>query len=490
MKQLIIIFTLVSLMSYSQRREEKKVDSLLELSKHYLMSNTIKSLSYAKQASVIAGQVSDRNFTFKTNLQIASCLYNLNLYDKSLQYILRADKILPSKTNIQQANMYEIKIKNFAAIKMDKLELQTENDLLAILKTENSNESKEIKARTFAYLSDYYLYKENYEEANVLIDKTIALNKIIINPKTIDTYVQKADILMNLQQMDSAFIYLEKALNENKIKKLTKYNTWWSFGDYYILLKNDRKALESYIAALEDMHIFNIVDYESEMSITKSIKEIYERLGDQQNAQKYAQEYERNYKLYNENNNKGLTETVNLILNDKETESRTEKRRIIIFSAIITLIIITYFSVRSIRLKKKKLQILHQNSSLLIEKEDLEAEKSRLRKKAEEKQLAELILLAKNNNPEFLILFEELYPDFIKNLKIVNPKIKNSEIYFCALAFMNFSSKEIAQYSFVSLSAVHLRKHRIRKKYAIPSELDFNTVMRELNSKELPSIFD
>ncbi|WP_454879848.1 helix-turn-helix transcriptional regulator [Sphingobacterium detergens] len=89
-----------------------------------------------------------------------------------------------------------------------------------------------------------------------------------------------------------------------------------------------------------------------------------------------------------------------------------------------------------------------------------------------------LIALAKNNNAEFLALFSEIYPDFVASLKKINPKIRSSELEFCAMTFLNFSTKNIAQYTFVTVRAVQVRKNRLRKKLNIPSDIDFNNWMR------------
>ncbi len=90
-----------------------------------------------------------------------------------------------------------------------------------------------------------------------------------------------------------------------------------------------------------------------------------------------------------------------------------------------------------------------------------------------------LIALAKNNDAEFLALFNEIYPGFVASLKTIHPKIRSSELEFCAMAFLNFSTKHIAQYTYVTVRAVQIRKNRLRKKFNIPSDLDFNNWMRE-----------
>jgi DNA-binding CsgD family transcriptional regulator len=46
------------------------------------------------------------------------------------------------------------------------------------------------------------------------------------------------------------------------------------------------------------------------------------------------------------------------------------------------------------------------------------------------------------------------------------------DLTFCAYLYLNFSSKDIAQYTFVTPRAVQIRKNRLRKKLNINSEED------------------
>jgi len=50
------------------------------------------------------------------------------------------------------------------------------------------------------------------------------------------------------------------------------------------------------------------------------------------------------------------------------------------------------------------------------------------------------------------------------------------------MAYLNFSTKEIAEYTFVSPRSVEKHKSRIRKKYNIPSDESFNRWMRNLEN--------
>ena len=84
----------------------------------------------------------------------------------------------------------------------------------------------------------------------------------------------------------------------------------------------------------------------------------------------------------------------------------------------------------------------------------------------------EVVELARNNDPTFLPRFMEVYPEFTNNLLKEHPNLLPSELRLCAMVFLNFSSKEIAQYTFVTHRAVQTSKNRLRKKLGIPGDTD------------------
>ena len=80
--------------------------------------------------------------------------------------------------------------------------------------------------------------------------------------------------------------------------------------------------------------------------------------------------------------------------------------------------------------------------------------------------------MAKRNDPEFLSYFKEVYPGYIDQLLAINPNLENSELIFCAMLKLHFSSKEIANYTLVQHRTIQQKKYRIRKKMNIPTETD------------------
>lgn len=121
-----------------------------------------------------------------------------------------------------------------------------------------------------------------------------------------------------------------------------------------------------------------------------------------------------------------------------------------------------------IRKKKEKEQLILNQIKEIRQKQ---LEKLHLEHKVNDAFL-EVRQLAKQNAPSFLARFKEVYPEFCKKLLSLHPSIINSEFTFCAYLKLNFSTKEIATYTFVTEKAVQARKSRIRKKLNISSEDD------------------
>ena len=88
--------------------------------------------------------------------------------------------------------------------------------------------------------------------------------------------------------------------------------------------------------------------------------------------------------------------------------------------------------------------------------------------------LHEVMNLAKENSEKFYPRFLDLYPDFEKRLLGISPKLTKSELEFCALLKLNFSSKEIANFTFISVRTVQNKKYRLRSKLNIPNTTDTN----------------
>lgn len=183
-----------------------------------------------------------------------------------------------------------------------------------------------------------------------------------------------------------------------------------------------------------------------------------------------------------ERNNKMVTDFIlNEIISDKDVTyaQRSRSFRNTVIGIILASIIIgTILIIRNLKsrkkLNKKSEQLIYNNKKIGSLEEELE-----------NNIFQDIIELAKSNSPEFLPLFGEGYPEFIEAMKKLDPNIRSSELYFCALAYLNFSTKDIATFTFVTPRAVQVRRNRMRKKYNILSEVDFNEWFRSLGNGDV-----
>lgn len=107
----------------------------------------------------------------------------------------------------------------------------------------------------------------------------------------------------------------------------------------------------------------------------------------------------------------------------------------------------------------------------LLEKEGVSQEVIELRQKINV-SFDNVVEMAKNNDPALLATFREIYPQFCDNLFDIAPDLTNEELKFCALLFLDFSTKDIARYTFVEPKTVYMKKYRIRKRLKIGGDTD------------------
>ncbi|SDF23844.1 hypothetical protein [Epilithonimonas hungarica] len=486
-KIIIILFTsIIFSQGSAQQKRAKDVDSLLRLSELSRYEDGIKSLRYAKKAYDISEESGDNTLIIKSTISLAYELYVLDNYKESLSQISNLEKKTTVDDNILKTKILEIKYVNYNVLGLDDLALDALNKYIEILEKIPTADAKQDLVKGYFYYAYRFEKDNNYKMANQYIDKALKIGRKVKLGEAMNTYIRKSYICMGLKQYDSAKVYMSKAFEEARIfENLTyRYVAYELQGYYYFNTKDYQKSIAAFQKTLSEIDSMKIEDIFCVISTSSKLADIYALLGNKKEEKNYRQQSEKYSDQLKEKKNDGLKETINSILHDQEKKNEkieTRNKWIIFLILFLTILGLSFYIIIK-KTKQKKNAVLQQKEILLVEKSELERQRDDLNRKAEESQLAELIDLAKNNSPEFIVLFQEVYPNFIKNIKSINPKVSNSELHFYGLAFLNFSTKEIADFTFVTIAAVQLRKHRIRKKYNIPSDKDFNLWMQELDN--------
>ncbi|MBB6371145.1 tetratricopeptide repeat protein [Chryseobacterium shigense] len=199
------------------------------------------------------------------------------------------------------------------------------------------------------------------------------------------------------------------------------------------------------------------------------ISKTYEEAGDKEFSKQYLEKSNHLKDSLDNAKQPAIENAVKELIGRKETNVKTKTRFLvyIIWAGILSAIISAFLIIKRIRRKNKILNAKEQETQLLNQQLNLAFE--------------EVIQLAKSNSPEFITRFQEVYPNFFKNLLKVEPQLVNTELKFCALLFLHFSTKDIAAYTFVQPQAIQIRKNRLRKKLSIPSNEDIYTWMQNIN---------
>lgn len=273
-----------------------------------------------------------------------------------------------------------------------------------------------------------------------------------------------AQYYLFIHQPYAAGTYITKADEKMISQKTTDVESLWVYytmGYYYDEIGNSEQAEKALKKALE-INIKTRRTYSSHIKeVYKSLAELYKKKNDGGKAYFYLKKYMEEEGKSDAERFAVMNKATEDFISEMRQESDWHKNDLPLFIALsVTVLTVSGVYVRKMinRLQKKKNTLKEQTDAL--------------KNHVQTKQLEEVTELAKKNDSSFLLKFKELYPEFIKSLLEINPDLENSELAFCAMLKLRFSSKEIADYTFVQHKSIQQKKYRIRKRLNIPGETD------------------
>lgn len=418
--------------------EEGMYRCLIQISNWYMMKAQYKkALPYFEKIENLKLNNPD-NLKYKIkSLQSKSFAFtNLGLYD---------DARVAIDESIKQANMIN--------------DSETKFKLLGMGLDIKSALYFEIKMPQDSVL--FYLKKSasQYKQIKNTSERTNLLNAAYINIST---------SFFNAKKLDSAMYYSRKVINSKQISEEAKSPVFQTAAQIYREKNNWDSAFYYYKKAEAiSIKLGNPIDLKS---IYQTLTEMYDRSGDKENALLYAKKYARLSDSLNAINKQSAAIANKNIKEDLQEKNALQQKRLykIIVGIIVLLIFISLLSLYIFRNYNKEKKSQKEKKSI-IEEKTKELEKLQFKVN---NSFDEVVALAKNNDSAFLGRFKEVYPDFCNKLQQTYPDILNSELTFCAYLKLNFSTKEIATYTFTAIKSVQNRKNRLRKRLNIPSDED------------------
>lgn len=259
---------------------------------------------------------------------------------------------------------------------------------------------------------------------------------------------------------------------------------------------------------------------------------IREEVGDLQGALDFQKQYQvLRDSVFNDQQNRALAEVRTkyetskiqneLVVQQKELElleARSGRQRLYIFLGIATTVIIgmiAYFIYARQKETRKKLKLIHElqaakqqqfqkeldfkhreltsNTLFLAEKSrvllDIQeqlmsiSDKGNSRPEADYSSILKLISEHTDMDNEWDTLkrhFDQVHPDFFKNLYEAHPKLSQNELKHCAYVLMNLSVKEVARILNINSSSVQMSRYRLKKKMDIPEEVTLSVHLHKI----------
>ncbi|WP_407508836.1 lysozyme family protein [Elizabethkingia anophelis] len=400
-------------------------------------------------------------------IYIAKLKMNTGHFKEAFSFLIKAENLLMnSKNNVHMAILAnEFSILNSFMQTIDGATSYSNKAIGYIDKVKKSELKIHIQ-------SDIYINRGNI---NILNDSALVYYykaKKLLQPNDVTINALIANQHLWANRTDSAKISIQRILNI--INKEKGNNTEYSFvystiTSYNIRIKNYTEAEKYGQKALR-------LILQEKQTQGYFVQYVYSQLADLYKAKDDIAK-ENFYKdLYNtevHNLNKELTEVTSLMLEKrafdiKLTERKAKNKEIFFIILMLTIgLVICLFAYKLIL-------------GLQLKKRHLKRKADNIKKNVTVQMYDKLILLAKRNDNSFLVNFQEVYPDFITNLLSINPDLESTELAFCALLKLNFSSREIANYTFIQIASVQQRKRRLRKRLNIPVDVDVYDFLNKL----------
>lgn len=156
------------------------------------------------------------------------------------------------------------------------------------------------------------------------------------------------------------------------------------------------------------------------------------------------------------------------------------KNQAVLWYGGISFVIITVLSLYFYQQIKRKKKKLVESKQIILQQE----EETKILKRKLSENHEQIIQLAKKNSVGFLSLFQKTYPEVCQQLLKINPRLSHSDLSFCAMIWLGFSSKEIAQYSSMEHRSVQTKKYRLRKKLYLDAESDLYQSIKSISETE------
>ncbi|MCT2560462.1 tetratricopeptide repeat protein [Chryseobacterium herbae] len=364
-----------------------------------------------------------------------------------------------SENNFHRAKFYDSYAHYYSHLKQyDKAIIYSDSALYSLKKAPDSELKKKLMPRIYINRGTYFAWKGQFGNSLKNFHKGNALEKSAYSN------CMMAQYHLYTNKLDSAGIYAlraEEMMNSHKTPDVERLWIYYTVGYYNNEINHFDEAEKMLKNALE-LSIKTRLTYSFHIKeVYKALADLYKKKKDREKAYFYLNKYLEEDNRLAEARFAAINTTTDSFIAEAKKESDKRENDLWVIG-ILSLIVLSVSG----------MSVWKNIQYLKLKKKNLKTETDTLKNRVYEKKNQEVVELAKRNDSSFLMKFKELYPEFISSLLTINPYLENSELAFCALLKLHFSSKEIADYTFVQHKSIQQKKYRIRKKLNIEGDQD------------------
>lgn len=395
--------------------------------------------------------------------------------------------------------------------------IKHKNIALAFVKKSLSN-NDDLDARLGkAYFSLAVQYRKAmlFDQAMVYLDSCgmYGVQKYINSEENPYINTEKGTIYFLQNKLELAEKYLLKAKEdlENEKKHFTII-VYAALGDLYVVKQTPSKAIYYYEKSLFDMELYKShTDFKAD--VLRKLAALYKDSNEVKVAYKYLESSTKIadslFSIRSTNNSKmfeiknkyqeTIAEKDKEILSQELNLAKKNKIQIqlvfvlcliFVISVLFTLVFSHKAKVKRLQLEKQQVLVQEKHNKekyeLMAETKSKELTVSALQLIEKDKKIESLLSLIKEHSPDdygkvkqqinsenkdlwqsFNLRFTEVNVDFYKRLRLQHDSLTPTEEKHCALIKLKFDSKEMARLLNISVSSVHISRHRIRKKMGL-----------------------
>lgn len=465
----------------SQQYTKKNIDSLLIKTNETLRTQISDDglIRWNKGIIKAAIQIGYREGEAMGYANIANRFVFRGDLKKGLEYLNKAEDIskksnsdfLFGKINQEYAQIYN-------KMNLSKLALVYNSKAMHYgLKLRKDNRDCRLFLRYVYSTRSVYMYNTTQTDSAIIyLRKSL---KIDLNPLDVAN-IGRHYILFEIRP-DSAKYYFQKAFEilETKNFKYNKYQRAVVLQNYGLFLQSQGKNRQAIDTIKMSTELAREVNRPTViLGNYKELSTLYKKLGKPDKENEYLNKAISLQDSLDTSQNQAIDLSINKLNKDRENDkAQLENQNNITLwyggISMLLIILLTIYFYWRIRKKKKKLS---ESEKIILE---IEKETKNLKRKLNE-SYENIILLAKDKKIDFFPKFQETYPELCKELLKINSNLSKSDLHFCAMIWLGFSSKEIAQYTSMEHRSVQTKKYRIRKKLKLESETDLYHFFRSI----------